>query len=114
MSSEPKALLIDPTIGVEAAYAMNWVELMKLMTKNGSLDEEAKWKVYCKVYQQHSRECDSLQNSQDSKSHCYIANQIDGQEGPGYMLHMSAENKEDGENLRITRGPSTAVQQAKY
>ncbi|GJV60641.1 putative reverse transcriptase domain-containing protein [Tanacetum coccineum] len=39
------------TIGVEAAYTMNWVKLMKMVP-----DKKIEWKVY-RSYRQHSREC---------------------------------------------------------
>ncbi|GJU29095.1 hypothetical protein Tco_1172684 [Tanacetum coccineum] len=75
---------IDPpgTIGVEAAYAMNWVELMKLMTE-----------VYCPR--------NEIQKMELNYSRCYNALLTnDGQEGPGLCCKEVLIIKENESNLK--------------
>ncbi|GJS30014.1 hypothetical protein Tco_0490634 [Tanacetum coccineum] len=94
------------TIGVEAAYAMNWVELMKLMTENGPLIEENQKKVERFI----GGLPDNIQgnviaaNPARLQDAIRIANQLMDKKVQGYAAR-SAENKRRMEsNLRDNRG----------
>ncbi|GJX47175.1 putative reverse transcriptase domain-containing protein [Tanacetum coccineum] len=67
------------TVGVEAAYAMNWVELMKLMTE-----------VYCPRNEIQKMETElnviAANPARDSQDAIRIAKPINGQGGPGFMM----------------------------
>ncbi|GJX44039.1 putative reverse transcriptase domain-containing protein [Tanacetum coccineum] len=81
------------TIGVEAAYAMNWVELMKLMTE-----------VYCPRNEIQKTETELMVPNEEDKVERFIGGLPDNIQGNGYAAR-SAENKRRMEsNLRDNRG----------
>ncbi|GJW51003.1 putative reverse transcriptase domain-containing protein [Tanacetum coccineum] len=81
------------TIGVEAAYAMNWVELMKLMTE-----------VYCPRNEIQKMETELMVSDEEDKVERFIGGLPDNIRGNGYDAR-SAENKRRMEsNLRDNRG----------
>ncbi|GJS75253.1 putative reverse transcriptase domain-containing protein [Tanacetum coccineum] len=103
------------TIGVEAAYAMNWVELMKLMTevycpRNEIQKMETElWNLTVKgndltAYTQRFQELILLCTSTRLQDAIRIANQLMDKKVQGYAAR-SAENKRRMEsNLRDNRG----------
>ncbi|GJT22325.1 putative reverse transcriptase domain-containing protein [Tanacetum coccineum] len=81
------------TIGVEAAYAMNWVELMKLMTE-----------VYCPRNEIQRMETELMVPDEEDRVERFIGGLPDNIQGNGYAVR-SAENKRRMEsNLRDNRG----------
>ncbi|GJW05930.1 putative reverse transcriptase domain-containing protein [Tanacetum coccineum] len=91
------------TIGVEAAYAMNWVELMKLMTKNCS-DEEDRVERFIGGLPDNIQGNVIAANPARLQDVIRIANQLMDKKVQGYAAR-SAENKRRMEsNLRDNRG----------
>ncbi|GJY64471.1 putative reverse transcriptase domain-containing protein [Tanacetum coccineum] len=81
------------TIGVEAAYAMNWVELMKLMTE-----------VCCPRNEIQRIETELMVPDEEDRVERFIGGLPDNIQGNGYAAR-SAENKRRMEsNLRDNRG----------
>ncbi|GJS86983.1 putative reverse transcriptase domain-containing protein [Tanacetum coccineum] len=99
------------TIGVEAAYAMNWVELMKLMTEELILlctrmvpDEEDRVERFIRGLPDNIQRNVIVANPARLQDVIRIANQLMDKKVQGYAAR-SAENKRRMEsNLRDNRG----------
>ncbi|GJV19199.1 putative reverse transcriptase domain-containing protein [Tanacetum coccineum] len=91
------------TIGVEAAYAMNWVELMKLMTEVYCPRNEIQ-KMETELWNLTVKGNDLTAYTQRLQDAIRIANQLMDKKVQGYA-ERSAENKRRMEsNLRDNRG----------
>ncbi|GKE05472.1 putative reverse transcriptase domain-containing protein, partial [Tanacetum coccineum] len=92
------------TIGVEAAYAMNWVELMKLMTEVMVPDEEDRVERFIGGLPDNIQGNVIVANPVRLQDAIRIANQLMDKKVQGYAAR-SAENKRMMEsNLRDNRG----------
>ncbi|GJW84569.1 putative reverse transcriptase domain-containing protein [Tanacetum coccineum] len=117
------------TIGVEAAYAMNWVELMRLMTevycpRNEIQKMETElWNLTVKgndltAYTQRFQElillCTRMVPDEEDRVERFIGGLPDNIQGNGYAAR-SAENKRRMEsNLRDNRGQQPPFKRQKY
>ncbi|GKB60465.1 putative reverse transcriptase domain-containing protein [Tanacetum coccineum] len=91
------------TIGVEAAYAMNWVEPMKLMTE-----------VYCPRNEIQRMETELMVPDEEDRVERFIGGLPDNIQGNGYAAR-SAENKRRMEsNLRDNCGQQHAIKSKSY